>query len=356
MTGRLRVGVDAHNLLHDRRGIGRYARALLGRWAAADRVSLTLLVPHLFPALKFSRLAKEIGSDRFRVARRASAARLGLDLVWYPWNGMTWLAPGPKIATVHDVWPFVEPSSDQRIRRNEQAPFRATAANAARIITDSHFSKSEIVRHLQVEPDRIVVVHLGVDLDMASTAGAPRALRLVGPYVLFVGEAEGRKDVATLVAGMEKLPPPLRQKTALVIAGRPSRNSSLEKTGVRVVWTGEVGDDDLHRLYAGAAAFAFPSRYEGFGLPVLEAMAAGVPVIASDAASIPEAGGDAVVYFSAGDSGELSAALERVLTDEALAQRLRIAGRTRAALMSWDRCADATLAVFQEVANVVREL
>ncbi|HLW38015.1 MAG TPA: glycosyltransferase, partial [Candidatus Eremiobacteraceae bacterium] len=108
----------------------------------------------------------------------------------------------------------------------------------------------------------------------------------------------------------------------------------------------------LRALYAGAVAFAFPSHYEGFGLPVLEAMAHGVPVIASDAASVPEAGGDAAFYFPVGDSQALAAALQAVLTDAALAARLRSAGIARAASLSWDRCAAATLAILRATAQL----
>jgi alpha-1,3-rhamnosyl/mannosyltransferase len=118
---------------------------------------------------------------------------------------------------------------------------------------------------------------------------------------------------------------------------------------VRLELLGHVSDERLRSLYAGAAAFVFPSRYEGVGLPVLEAMACGAPVIASDAASIPEAGGDAAAYFPVGDSAALAAAMEKIFTDPAYADRLREAGRKRAASMSWDTTAEQTLAVFERV-------
>ena len=114
---------------------------------------------------------------------------------------------------------------------------------------------------------------------------------------------------------------------------------------------GHVSDAHLRSLYAGAAAFIFPSRYEGFGLPVLEAMACGAPVIASDAASIPEAGGDAAAYFPVGNASALASVMERVFADAEYAGRLREAGRRRAASMSWDTTADRTLEVFERVVH-----
>jgi glycosyltransferase involved in cell wall biosynthesis len=345
----LQLGVDAVNLLHDRRGIGRYARALLRRWAscAAGRVRLTLLVPHLFPAFVRARLCAEVGAD-IAVARRTQAGRLGLDAVWFPWNGMTWIPPVRAVATVHDVWPFESPAADARRLRNEQEPFRTTARVAELILADSNFTKNEIVRHLGAPASKIRVVSLGTEFPPAFADVYPAQIDGVGRYVLFVGEVEGRKNVAILAAAMGMLPPDLRREIALVVAGRadhlPGRTSAGD---VRVILEGEVSDARLAALYRGAAAFVFPSLYEGFGLPVLEAMAYGVPVVASSAASVPEAGGDAALYFSPTDASAIAAQLTRVLTDQALAASLRALGLARAAAMTWGACAEKSLAALE---------
>jgi glycosyltransferase involved in cell wall biosynthesis len=345
------LGVDAVNLLHDRRGIGRYARALLRHWArgSSNRVRLTLLVPHLFPALVRTRLSEQIGAD-VAVARRAHAGSLGLDAVWYPWNGMTWIAPVRSVATVHDVWPFESPASDARRLRNEQEPFRTTARVAERILADSNFTKSEIVRHLGAAEDKIRVVPLGTDFPPAFADVDPARIDGARGYVLFVGEVEGRKNLATLVSAMALLPAALSSETALVIAGRAARLPSQDARGDVVIrFEGEVTDVRLAALYRGAAAFVFPSTYEGFGLPVLEAMAYGTPVLASDAASVPEAGGDAALYFSSMDASALASQLTRILTDQELTAKLRSLGFARAAEMNWNICAERSLAEIESI-------
>jgi glycosyltransferase involved in cell wall biosynthesis len=261
---------------------------------------------------------------------------------------MTWVAPVPSVATVHDVWPFESVSPDARRRRNEQEPFRTTARVAACILADSNFTKREIVRHLGASEDKIRVVPLGTDFPPAFADVEPARVDGAQKYILFVGEVEGRKNLVTLVSAMGMLPSALRRETALVIAGRAARTPSREESGdVIVRFEGEVSDLRLAALYRGAAAFVFPSIYEGFGLPVLEAMAYGTPVVASDAASVPEAAGDAALYFPATDAGALAAQLTRLLTDDALAADLRARGVRRASALTWVRCAETSLSAIE---------
>ena len=359
----MRLGVDAANLPRDHRGMGRYVRNVLRQFATrhAERVHLTMLVPDLLPQLTAKRYIGDLPGDVV-VARRADAGKLGFDLVWYPWNGMTWVATGRKVATVHDCWPFVSPAKNAAIRRNEQTPFLRTAENADCIITDSAFGKAEVMTHLRVPPSRIQVVPLGVDPAPAAVATLSsdgsastdgRDTRATDQrYILFVGEAEKRKDLATLLAAMALLPESLRDTVTLTVVGRVQPDSAGPvPAGARVSYKGEVSDTRLASLYAGASVFVLPSIYEGFGLPLLEAMSFGIPVVASDAASIPEVADKAALYFPARDAQALAVAIEMMLTDDVLASRFRTTGLARAAEMTWDRCADKTLEIFERVAS-----
>ena len=343
---------------------------MLARWLRSQAgIRVTLLVPDLFPRLAGGKLAATIGVDHVEVRRRrdVTGERCRPDLVWYPWNGMTWIAPGTNVATVHDVWPFASPAKDRRVREREQGPYRTTAAFTKAIIANSRFTKSELVKYLPVPPQRVTVVPMGCDPPPKPAAPAPV---LVGAqhYVLFVGEREPRKDPETLRTAMTMLPSGLRERTGLVMVGKKSGQAPLygaiergggavldplrlrftDQDGVPTIVAGEVSDNVLVRLYAGAAVFAFPSRYEGFGIPVVEAMANGIPVVASNAASIPEAGGEAAMYFPPGNAQALATALSRVLEDAGLAEQMSIAGIARAAQLSWDRCSQETLTVFED--------
>jgi glycosyltransferase involved in cell wall biosynthesis len=262
---------------------------------------------------------------------------------------------------VHDGFFFAWPPKDPAIAVREQKPVRLAAQEADQIITDSHFSKAELIKFLDLPQEKIDVVHLGVDQALLRERQEPAKFENASRYVLFVGELESRKGIDTLLAAAAMLPEALRVDLVVAIAGRLSERPDLHgepipphPDGLRIELLGHVSDERLRSLYAGAAAFIFPSRYEGFGLPVLEAMACGAPVIASDAASIPEAGGEAALYFPVGDAAALAQAMERVFTDAGLADRLRDAGRKRAAAMSWDTTALRTLEVFERVVRQVR--
>ncbi|MBV8459869.1 MAG: glycosyltransferase family 4 protein [Candidatus Eremiobacteraeota bacterium] len=361
----MHVAVDAANLTRDRRGIGRYVRAMLTRWLEQrDVVRITLLVPDVLVGQARTRLTRILSRDELAVRRRNAVRSLAPDLVWYPWNGMTWTSPFVNIATVHDVWPFVSPAAAPATRRREQTSYLTMAAQTRAIIANSHFTQMEITRYLPVPESRVHVVHMGVD--PAPSAATSVQLHGAERYVLAVGEDEPRKNFATLRRAMTLLPESLRRTTGLVIAGRsrPSpdggrvalhesrRELTIEFPGAEsapTLVTGEVSDAVLGELYAHAAVFAFPSIYEGFGLVVLEAMAHGTPVVASDAASIPEVAGDAALYFPAGDADALAHTLLQAITDENAAAALAAAGKIRAREFSWDRTARNTLEVFSRV-------
>lgn len=347
----LRVGIDAWNLVGDRRGSGRYVREIVNRWSGwrSRDLHFSLLVPERISWLARTRYLRELDVVSFPVRHR-SAART-LDVVWYPWNGMSWIAPVTSVSTLHDASLFSLPPRDPAEREREQRPFRLAAEHAARIITSSHFSKEELIRHLQLAPDRIDVIHLGVK-ELFRQAQRADGSRTQPRYVLFVGEPEERKGLVTLVRAMELLPPALGATTELVMVGASGHYSvPAAPSSVRMRNLGWVDDQTLARLYANAAALVYPSRYEGFGLPVVEAMAAGTPVIASDTPSLREAGADAARYVTPSDARALATAIGEVLSSEVLALDLRQRGFARIKTLTWESTARQILRVLERAAE-----
>jgi alpha-1,3-rhamnosyl/mannosyltransferase len=334
----LHVAVDAHNLARDDRGIGRYARAVLMRALHAPDVRFTFVVRALLPNRRA--VSGALGYADVRVANRVPR---DADVVWFPWNGTFLATDAPHVATVHDAAPFAFPARDPRVRAREQGPFLATAATARRILVQSQFTAGEVEGRLDVPRDRIVVTPLACDAVFSPgvSDGLPPALR-GRRYVLHVGAHDERKNTPTLIAAHARAFPDA--DVALVFTRRPPQ---VPATGVVVE---ARNDDELVALYRGATLVALPSTYEGFGFPLLEALACGAPALAARAGALPEVGGDACAYVDdAHDVAAWTAALRRLFADDAQRARLAAAGPSRAATFSWERCTEQTLAVLREV-------
>ena len=339
----IRVGVDAWNLPNDRRGIGRYLRALLGclRDEHAATVACTLVVPEWPTWMIAPRYQRELTGGSLPVVSRRAARGARFDVLWFPFNGPSWdTFRGPSIATLHDASNFVLPGFGDAAR----ATFRRAAERCDVIVTDSNFSRDELVRVLPLDAARVRVVLPGV---APLPAGTPTLdVNALGCFLLFVGETDLRKGIDTFFAATRLLGERGIDATCVVV-GRIVGTLPRE-SGVRVLALGHVDDATLAALYGACAAFVYPSRYEGFGLPVLEAMSAGAPVVASGGSSIPEAGGEAALYAPPGDAAAFADALERILRDPLLADALRARGRQRAQTMTWSRAARALVDVLRE--------
>jgi glycosyltransferase involved in cell wall biosynthesis len=271
----------------------------------------------------------------------------------------------PLVVTIHDAAPWLFPETfTARGRWFHRAGARAAAQRADRVIAVSQAAAGELDAHMSLPSERIRVIPEGVDQpylvpDPETISEARHRYRLGDvPYVLWVGSLEPRKGVGTLVAAMARLAlggggtPP----ADLVLAGYPGwQNSRLiaaedkARLGPAFHQLGRLPEVELQALYAGATVFAFPSIHEGFGLPVLEAMAAGVPVVASDIPAIREVAGDAAVLAAPGDADAWAEALEGVLGSTPRQVQLARAGRQRAALFPWTMTATATIEVYEEL-------
>jgi glycosyltransferase involved in cell wall biosynthesis len=260
------------------------------------------------------------------------------------------------VVTVHDLafrlFPSMYPPAWRTLYR---AGLRRAVRKAAAIITVSRRTATDLARLSRVDPARIHVIPLAVSVPDLPADPDPvlERLRIPGPYVLFAGTLEPRKNLIRLVRAYRRVA--VRLPHALVVAGplgwrsrRLHRELAVPGAG-RVVLTGRVSDRDLDALLRGADAFIYPSLYEGFGLPVLEAMARGVPTITSAVSSLPEVAGQAAVLVEPRSVRELAAALEEVLTDSERAERARREGPERAMLFTWERTARSTLDVYEAV-------
>lgn len=302
---------------------------------------LTLLVRHPLPTLQKRALAAELGSDAFHVASRIPRTA---DVAWHPWNGTFFRGAARNVVTMHDAVPFAFPNSNSRKRRSQQEPFEISARTADRILADSAFTKSEIEKYLNVEPRRIQVVPLAADglFSPGSPEKLPPALR-DGRYILYVGTLEAHKNVETLLKAWRRSLAPRGVTLAIVGADSPPAD---------VVALRGVPAPELRDLYRGALCLAFPSLYEGFGLPALEALACGTPAIVSRAASLPEICGDAALYVnSPQDAAAWESALARIAEDDDLRADFCRRGPGQAAKFSWERTTAETLAALAEAAG-----
>ncbi len=295
------------------------------------------------------------------------AARTGVDLLHSLGTTSPPVVPGrPSVVTILDLiyeaYPATFPTP---ARWGLKALVGPAARRADRVITISAAVGAAVAERLRVPRERIVPVLLGHGMRTPEAVSAEADLRERfalgdGRIVLCVSAALVHKNLGRLLEAVAQVAP-AHDDVRLVIAGRPALEhdtlrAEAERLGVadRVTFTGWIEDADLEGLYAAADVCVYPSLYEGFGLPVLEAMSRGVPLACSDATSLPEVAGDAALLFDPHDPAAIAAAIGTLLDDRERADALRARGRERAAWFTWERCAAGVLAVYDELLAVRR--
>ncbi|MBN8218525.1 MAG: glycosyltransferase family 4 protein [Spirochaetes bacterium] len=283
----------------------------------------------------------------------------GNELLFFPGMQLPQRTPARFVSVIHDVLPLH--SIDFKINPLRAAGYRAKIRahrTARRIITVSQFSRNDIVARCGLAIEKFRVVPNGVEDRFSAGAlpidGAVAALREQGPYALYVGDLSWRKNVPAFAKAYLALPPRLKEKYRFVFTGKgPARRkieNRFQRAGCaeRLTALGVVDHELLPPLMAGASLFVFPSLLEGFGLPVLEAQAAGTPVLCNAASSLPEISGGAAHLVDTGSPRPFARALAFLLGDEGERHRLAEAGRLNAARYSWARSARAYTQIFQE--------
>jgi glycosyltransferase involved in cell wall biosynthesis len=380
----MRIGIDLSLIPGQRTGGGQYSYQLAAALARVDRRHRYRLYPVFyyivhpdypwaeFPTSERMRLAfRHLPSPVVRWLWRAGGSArikewlLGpVDVV----HSTTFCVPPLSaskrlVVTIYDLSFVTHPEFHVEANvRHCLAGTREAVERADAILAISEHTRRDLIERMGARPDRVVVTPLAPDRSLGRVTDPPRLdevrrrYRLPERFLLFVGTLEPRKNIARLIEAYATLSEGLRRDTSLVIAGgrgwlsETMREEVIRRgVGDRVRFIGYVRPEDMAALYSLATLFAYPSLYEGFGLPVLEAMACGTPVLTSNASALPEVAGDAAVLVSPTDIAEIAEALTQILEDATFAAKLSARGLEWNAHFSWDRCARETLAVYESL-------
>lgn len=361
------IGVDARELQRGARtGIGRMVEAVIRETPNVSRDVQLVLYADSSTRLEIASTSVDyrvldqpftLWFDQVELPRAMASNKV--DAFWSPYYKAPLSSPCPTVVTIHDVL-FLKHGG----RRLKNALFRPWArligSRASAILTDSEHSKNDLVSHLGFDSARIKVVPLGVSdrFTPKERDKAPAILNKLGipeKYILTVTNFRPHKNGELLISAYARVAKQI-EETALVFAGRTSPDAadlcrSAERLGIRdrVFMPGMISDEDLPALYAGARLFAFPSLYEGFGLPLLEAMASGTPAVSSSASSLPEVAGDAVCMLEPTDEDAWGKSMLSLLTNDTLRQRYTNAGLDRASTFTWRQSVSNLMGILEGV-------
>ncbi len=360
----MKIVIAAWHLRNFNVGLGRYARELIEALGRVDQANeYVVLVPDTSaeltprPNMRYRRVCVPL--FKRRVWEQLAPLMGGTcDILHFPYDSCVAWKRSKFVVTIHDLKPLVVGGKARRRNLNERIESLLVGNRWSiidHIVTDSHWSERDILTHLPVGPDRVSVVYPGVETEHFCPALDHMLGATSRPFVLCVAGDDPMKNVEALVDAFAGLPLSVRAGHELVLAGDVQKRAGVRQRiaahGLegQVRFPGIIDDAALVLLYQQARLFVFPSRYEGFGLPVLEAMACGCPVISSNASSLPEVVGEAGLLVDPMDVASLSSAMTRVLTDPGLSGALRERGLAQAQRFSWDRTAREMVQVYARV-------
>jgi len=362
------IGLDAtYTVEPEPSGIAVYSRKLIEALTELDtphRFLFCYRLSRFGRRREFLRPAPKAGTEKSHFTIKLFQQPLTF---WLPWQAELFhsLAQRPpafhfkrEIVTVFDIFPITgREYASADFRRKFSALLLEAVGRATRVITSSRYTAEQLLAHTPVSPSKLRIIPLGVDPPALTLSPGERRLareRLVGEgnqMILSVGVLQTRKNTLNALRALETLPEQYR----LVLVGGDGYGSEaiheyIRRQGLasRVQVRGYVAMEELRVLYQSASVLLFPSWEEGFGLPVLEAMANGLPVVASRTASLPEVGGDAALYVDPHDPQDMAAKVRRAVEDSELRRKMIAQGLERAREFSWRRVAEATLKVYDE--------
>jgi glycosyltransferase involved in cell wall biosynthesis len=372
----MRFGLDGTPFEQKKAGVGHYTLQLARSLAAiAPAHDFEIISPDCF-SLDSTELDQSLSNLHFVSAGVNGVRRRGWWSMTLPrycsqasfalFHGTNYELPYwskcPTVLTIHDLSLLLFPHThEKRLVRRARLKLPLMARRADAIITPSEAVKREVCEHLGVETGKVFAIP---EAARAAFYRVPRAesdpvrkrLGIEDEFILFVGTIEPRKNLIILVCAFEELLRNTSLRPQLVIAGKEGWLSAeltayLSSSPItdRVLFTGHLSDDDLRALYSSCRVFVYPSLYEGFGLPLLEAMMCGAPVITSNVPSIIETVGDAALLISPADVSDIARALKRMLEDDNEREHLSAAGMEHAKTFSWTKTASTTFDLYQEV-------
>ncbi|MFZ1747702.1 MAG: glycosyltransferase family 1 protein [Nitrospirales bacterium] len=365
----MRVGFDAGPMRSAYSGIGQYVRCLFPAMFTCSEVSEWVAYmasnpsPQTFPLHFPSHVSVKDSTSRWGLGQKEQK---GDPL--HIFHGTNFKAPdyGQRhtVLTIHDVWLPRHPEYSKKLFGQALSSWKLglRARHVSRVVAVSHFTSREIQEMFHLSPDRIAVIHHGPSPDMFPDRDDQKFQEVrtrlhipARPFVLFVGGAEPRKNHTAFFKAFARSPHLAKSLSLVAIGEVQSRGASLMVTardlGIMdsVCCPGYVSSEDLRLLYSHAEAFVFPSSYEGFGIPLLDAMACGAPIITGTGSALPEVAGEAALYVDPHDPDQLGREVERLVSDREIQTQLRNKGFDRVKQFTWERAAQDTLNLYRDV-------